>query len=521
MQKLLRWLDDHILEYLSFALLIFIPVYPKIPLADIIPGYIVRIRFDDLLVAGAALVWLIWLVRKKVTLRGNPLFIPLGVYVFIGFLSSLSAIFITRTVPLDEIHIGKLFLHFARRIEYFSVFFIFFSSIKSLDQIKKYVYTAAIVLLAISIYGFGQKYLYWPAFSTMNREFSKGVKLYLTEHARVLSTFGGHYDLAAYLMVVLTLFIPLVTIVKSWLAKLTFATVSLAGFWLLILTVSRTSFIAYLVAITVVFAILATKKSLLWAFANWFIVILLSLVVMISFGDLSDRFAHVLKLDRLNTSLALKPFKKEPPRDSQAAFLEVGSKSDTPPTTERPITDAVPSDVFENIPEFGAPGEGLPASLAAKPRVYSQAAVTYDLSTGIRLDYTWPKAIEGFRRNPLLGSGYSTLTKRNIEDFTEAESTDNDFLRALGETGLLGFLAFFGTIAFIFVYAARDFAKISDPFYATIVAGILAAIVGLLVNAIYIDVFEASKVAYTFWILVAILLATVKLATKQKTQEKI
>lgn len=518
MSKLLKWLDDHILEYATLALLIFIPLYPKIPLADILPGYIVRIRLDDILVAGAFLIWIVWLLRKKITLRGNPLLIPLGAYIIIGLLSSLSAIFITKTVPVDELHIGKLFLHFARRIEYFSVFFIFFSSIKSLSQVKRYVFTAALVLIAVSIYGFGQKYLYWPAFSTMNREFSKGVKLYLTEHARVLSTFGGHYDLAAYLMVVLTLFIPLVTIVKARLSKLLFLIASLAGFWLLILTVSRTSFLAYLVSITVVFALLATKKKLLWAAANYLIVILISLGIMVSFGDLSDRFAHVLKLDRFKASALLRPIKKEPPKGVGTAYLEVGSKSDMPPSTQKPPTGvqtAIPADVYEEIPEFGTT-ESLPATLAAKPRVYSQTAVQYDLSTGIRLDYTWPKAIEGFTRNPLLGSGYSTLTKRNIEDFTEAESTDNDFLRALGETGLLGFLAFFGTIAFIFVYAIRGFKKITDPFYATIVAGIMAAVVGLLVNAIYIDVFEASKVAYTFWILVAILLATIKLATAQK-----
>ena len=518
MSRLFAWLDDHILEYLSLALLIFIPLYPKIPLADLIPGYIVRLRLDDLLVGLAAAIWIIWLIRKKVTLSGNPLFIPLGVYALVGFLSSLSAIFITKTVPLDEIHVAKLFLHFIRRIEYFSVFFIFFSSIKSLAQIKRYIFIIALVLLAVSIYGFGQKYLYWPAFSTMNREFSKGVKLYLTEHARVLSTFGGHYDLAAYLMVVLTLFIPLVTIVRSWLSKLLFLTASAAGFWLLILTVSRTSFLAYLVSITVVFAILATKKGWLWATANYIVVIFISLGIMVSFGDLSDRFAHVLKLDRFKASALLRPIKKEPPKGAGTAYLEVGSKSDIPPSTEKPtsgVQTARPADVYEEIPELGT-AEGLPATLAAKPRTYSQTAVEYDLSTGIRLDYTWPKAIKGFTRNPLLGSGYSTLTKRNIEDFTEAESTDNDFLRSLGETGLLGFLAFFGTIAFIFVYAIRGFKKIRDPFYATIVAGILAAVVGLLVNAIYIDVFEASKVAYTFWILTAILLATIKLTTARK-----
>src|SRR3972149_795476 len=401
MSKLLKWLDEHILEYLSLAFLIFIPLYPKIPLADILPGYIVRIRLDDFLIAFAFGVWLIWLIRGKVSLRGNLLLIPMALYVLAGFASTLSAIFITKTVPFENLHVAKLYLHFFRRIEYFSVFFIFFSSIKSLAQIKKYVYITAIVLLAVSIYGVGQKYLYWPAYSTMNREFSKGVKLYLTEHARVLSTFGGHYDLAAYLMIALTLFIPLGLIVKRWLPKLFFLAVSLAGFWLLILTVSRTSFLAYLVSITVVFTILITKKGWLWSLSRWFVVVAVSLGIMLSFGDLSDRFAHLLKLDTLKTSFALRPIKKEPPKGSQAAYLDIGSRSDIPPSTQRPttgspITGAVPSDVYENIPEFGASGEGLPATLAAKPRIYSQAAVQYDLSTGIRLDYTWPQAIKGF-----------------------------------------------------------------------------------------------------------------------------
>ena len=504
MSKLLKWIDHHILEYLSFALLIFIPLYPKIPFTDILPGYIVRIRLDDFLVAAAFLIWIIQLLRKKVSLEKNPLFIPIVVYLLIGFLSSVSAIFITKTVPLDSLHISKLSLHFLRRIEYFSVFFIFFSSIKSLAQIKKYVYTTAIVLLLVSLYGFGQKYLYWPAFSTMNREFSKGIKLYLSEHARVLSTFGGHYDLAAYLMIVLTLFIPLAFIVQKNWHKLLFLIVSAAGFWLMILTVSRTSFLAYLVSITIAFIFLAFKKNFLWALSRWFLIISISIFVMLSFGDLSERFAHILKINNLK-SIAQKPIKKEAPQGPQVAYLEsVSPKSDTPPTTNRP------SDVYEEQPNYFNTEEG---TAVAKPRTYSQTAVQYDLSTSIRLDYTWPKAIEGFTRNPLLGSGYSTLTKRTIEEYTEAESTDNDFLRALGETGLLGFLTFFGIIGFICYFAVSNFAKIKDQFSATIVAGLTAATCGLLINAIYIDVFEASKVAYMFWIMAAILIATIKLAS--------
>lgn len=518
MSKYLRWLDDHILEYLSLALLVFIPLYPKIPLADIIPGYLVRLRLDDFLVAAAFGIWFIWLLRKKVSLKGNMILIPLLIYFFIGLISSISAVLLTKTVPAEPIHISKLGLHFLRRIEYASVFFVFFSSIKSLNQIKKYIFLAAIVLLVVSIYGFGQKYLYWPAFSTMNKEFSKGIKLYLSEHARVLSTFGGHYDLAAYLMLVLTIFIPLGFIVKNIYQKILLFTTSLSGFWLLILTVSRTSFLAYLISITTVFFLLVFKKGILWTAPRYLIVLVISLGVMLSFGDLSNRFAHVLKLDQVKTSV-LKPIKKNAPSGAKTAFLDpVSPVSDIPPSTVKP--DDKPADVTDEQPD-GYVG-GPEGTVVAVPRVYSQAAVQYDLSTGIRLDYTWPQAIKGFTKNPVLGSGYSTLTKDRVEIFTEAESTDNDFLRSLGETGILGFLAFYGTIAFIIFYAAKNYKKIKDNFYAALVAAIIAAIIGLLVNAVYIDVFEASKVAYVFWILVAILLATVKLSqAKTKTSEKI
>ncbi len=523
MSKLLNWLDNHALEYLALALIIVIPLYPKIPIADLIPGYIVRLRMDDILVAIAFVFWIIQLIRKKVTLRGNILLMPILIYVLVGAVSSVSAIFITKTVPMSSPHIEKLFFNWARRIEYFSVFFVFFSTIKSLGQIKKYIYLIAAVLMLVSIYGFGQKYLYWPAYSTMNREFSKGITLYLTEHARVLSTFGGHYDLAAYLMMLLTIFIPLSLVVKKWLHKLFFVAISALGFWLLILTVSRTSFIAYLFAITVAFGLLAMKKGYFWAISRYIVVLLLSLAVMLSFGDLSDRYAHVLKLDKLKNIGLLKPIAKEAPKGPNVAYIDinsdtVGSKSDTPPTTKKPETN-VPSDVYENIPENGRNTQGLPASFAAKPRVYSQAALNYDLSTGIRLDYSWPQAIKGFNRNPLLGSGYSTLTKKNIDDFTEAESTDNDFLRALGETGMLGFISFFGIILFAIVIGIRSLKRISDPFYFTLVCSLIGATFGLLLNAVYIDVFEASKVAYTFWMLIAILLTIAKLTAVKATKK--
>ncbi len=518
MQKLLSWLDNHILSVLAGFLLVFIPLYPKLPLVDILPGYIVRVRLEDFLVSFSIILWLIWLLRGKINLKENILLKPIAAYLTVGLLSVLSAIFIIQTVPQQGIHVQKIILHFLRRIEYFSLFFIFYSSVKSIRTLKIYVGLLVGTVIAVALYGFGQRYLYWPAFSTMNREFSKGWMLYLTEHARVLSTFGGHYDLAAFVMMMLVLLWSLFFAVKKLIGKVFLFLVIACAFWTLILTASRTSFLAYLAGITIMLFLWAYKKGVRWALSRWFAVVFLSIFIMLSFGDLSERFTKLLRIDERISgikSMLLSPIGK-PPSDSayflennpQIALSEITSKSDQPPSTRRP------SDVYSDIPLFTPTGTGS-ATMSAV-RTYSQTAFIYDLSTAIRLDALWPRAINGFKRNPILGSGYSTLNKLQQNEFTEAESTDNDYLRSLGETGVLGFVTFFGTLLFIVYFIWRNLTIIRDPIFFSVAVGVAGLVIGLLVNAVYIDVFESSKVAFSFWSIAGFTIAGISILQKER-----
>lgn len=517
MRKFLLWLDDNILSVLAGFLLIFIPLYPKLPLRDILPGYIVRVRLEDILVSFCVGLWIIWFIRGKLKLLENPLFKPIMAYLVVGLLSVLSAIFLIHTVPMEKIHVMKILLHYLRRIEYFSLFFIFYSSVRNLRILKIYICIFILTVILASIYGFGQRYLYWPAFSTMNREFSKGWMLYLTEHARVLSTFGGHYDLAAYIMMSLVLLWSIFFSIKKIISKIFIFIVIAMAFWTLILTASRTSFIAYLSGITLMFFFWAFRKGITWSFKRWFGITALSIIVMLSFGDLSERFTKLLKIDQRVSgikSLLFSPI-VSPPTDKalflennpQYALSQITSKSDQPPSPLRP------SDVFQDMPLLVPQGTGSAISV---PRTYSRTAYRYDLSTAIRLDALWPQAIKGFKRNVLLGSGYSTLNKLQPTEFTEAESTDNDFLRSVGETGILGFLTFFGTLVLVLYIIWRHLAIIRDPVVFGIASALAGIIFGLLVNAVYIDVFESSKVAFTFWALTGFVLGGLKLIQKEK-----
>lgn len=533
--KYLAWLDSHILIILSGVLLAFIPLYPKLPLFDIIPGYIVRVRIEDLLVLMTTIVWCVQLMRKKVTWK-TPLTIVVFLYAITGFLSILSAVFITQTVPLDVWHISKTVLHYIRYLEYFSLFFILYSAVNTTREASLLLKVILLTLLGVAVYGIGQRYLYWPVYSTMNREFSKGIKLVLDENARVQSTFGGHYDLGGYLVILLPLLLGTFYTATQKKIKLTLGTLFILGTWLLVISASRSSFAAYLLATfftTLLYSLLqSTKlKSFFWLTTRYSALLIVTAVVSIYFGqNIQERLLQTIEgypvinsnfhavnglrkeilYEKIPLALGIKEEKqqkfkvkiKKPKNAITTSEAEVLIASDTQPR---------PADVYVDVPAptriatVSATGEQTTIVVQQK-RTYSDNALKHGLSLAIRLDTLWPRAIEGFKKNPLLGSGYATLTKETNTQFTEAESTDNNFLRTLGETGILGFVTFYGAIAIAIkvIYTTPKKRIKKHPMLLLYGVGFVSATIGLLLNAVYIDVFAASKIAFTYWSLAGI-----------------
>ncbi len=535
--KILKYIYNHFLYILSLFLLAFIPLYPKFPLTEVLPGYIVRLRIEDLIVAFAFLLFIIQLIRKKARIDWK-LAKFFGLYLLVGLLSCLSALFITKTVPLQPIHIGKLFLHYFRRIEYFSLFFIFYSSARSKKQIRAAISVLGITMLAASIYGFGQKIFDWPAIQTMNREFSKGTLLYLREHARVSSTFAGHYDLSAYMVFTLPIAIAGM-ILRQRKERIFWGFVFVNSFYVLLLTSSRTSFIAYLAGVLslgiFIWVLVEKMRGVYWTIG----ILIVSFFMMFFFSDLAGRYAHFFKVDQIKKYVAYHAEEKlgigggsKRPRKGDESLLvdktdmpAQPKESETPEETARREEEErrqregdLPPDVYNDIPieveesTISADGTKVTTTSAEK-RTYSDTAYTFGLSGAIRFDMLWPRAINRFLKNPFLGTGYATLTKDKVTDFTYAESTDNDYLRMLGETGLLGLVTFMLIIYKIVVRgfkALRQNISRLDYWDLFPLIGFLAGTLGLLINALYIDVFEASKVAFTFWALSGLMMSLTK-----------
>jgi len=491
--------SNNLLFYLSCFLLVFIPLYPKLPLFSVIPGYLVRIRLEDILVFFTAIVWFIQILKKKIIFKSKFFYLIIA-YIFIGFLSLLSGIFLIKTIPLELIHIAKSGLHWVRYIEYFSLFFFMFSSIKDKKQIRTISLLLALVVLLASIYGFGQKYLRWPVFSTMNREYSKGQALYLTEHARVQSTFGGHYDLAAFLVITLPILLALAIKVPNKFAKLFFHSIHLIGLWLMFVGSSKNSIAAYAFAVLMMFFFMFKKYPIYKRLIKYKYIFIVVFIAVTS------------SLFIFNNSIQTKviEYSQKIPIISDISLVKQLSQKDL----ERP------ADVYQDVPKYKTittvteTGEKVEEVIETK-QDWSQNALKYGLSMGIRLDTLWPQAIKGLIRHVFIGSAYATLSKTDMSVFIESDSTDNNYLRTIGETGLFGFILFYGLV-FLIIKTAYKNQQFDSPYLNAFNLGFLASSFGLLVNALTIDVFAASKVAFTFWALSGVVAKSYYLNDKQQ-----
>jgi hypothetical protein len=167
--------------------------------------------------------------------------------------------------------------------------------------------------------------------------------------------------------------------------------------------------------------------------------------------------------------------------------------------TGRPrITESTPGAIQESTKT------GVASDIAAgEPKDYTE--LTVSRSYNIRTDVEWPRALRAFYKNPVLGTGYSSIT----------DATDNDFLRSLGEVGMLGSLALgliFCLLLFSFIKALKRVAAFERLF----LIAVICATINILITAVFIDVLEASKIACLLWMMLGVSWAVATGYRKQK-----
>lgn len=540
--RILKWISENILFVATLFLLGFIPLYPKIPLFDVAHTW-VYIRAEDLAVLLVLVLWFILLLKRKVTPK-TPLTLPIMIFWIIGAIATIYGIILIFPSTAN-VFPNVAFFNFLRHIEYVSLFFIAYSSMRDKRFLGVVVAVLSITLIAVVAYGIGQKYFEFPAYLTMNEEFAKGVPIQLSELSRVPSTFGGHYDLAAYLVLIIPILTSLIFGSRNTIFKIGLLITVVLGFILLFMTVSRVSFIALLVSLFVV--LFFQKKR--------FVIFSIPLIAIVGFAflifqpTLIQRFSSTVKevnvLVDAETGEAIghvnyvpaayfkdKVIKQKYVQDKeQLDNTIIGKGEDLPasPSALFPL-ELLPPEVPLVVPTNLSTGENLPQGtgyinlslspvtrklgnffyeVAADPSSTTSAqalifhgdflikrASAYDLSFTTRFQGEWPKAMGAFQKNVLFGSGYGSV----------GLAVDNNYLRLLAETGILGTISFFAIFLAVGIYIKKLLPNIESTVAKSFVIGFAAGVVGLALNATLIDVFEASKVAFSLWILTGLTL---------------
>lgn len=453
----------------------FIPLYPKFPLENI-SGTFVAIRLEDLLIASLLIIWMAYMFYSKrwKELLKDKLTIGFFIFFFIGFISLISGIYLTHSVTVP--HLGMF--HYFRRIEFMLLLPVVFTVVKSRKQVFGILGIISVTVLLVNIYALGQRYLNWPVISTTNSEFAKGLILYLTPGARVNSTFAGHYDLAVYLMMFLVAASGLFFTFKNFFIKGWLLFLSAFSFLVLIMTAARVSFFAALIGII---------TTLLFARKNKFVILIVILGIMIIAypSGLRDRLVSTITINVLEQGQRYVPDNE---RQIVRNRLNIPTLS-TPNSSDSAWTTLPQSTNSATTASDITPGEPLDSTDLAVYR-----------SFGIRLNIEWPRALNAFYKNPLLGTGYSSI----------GLATDNDILRMLGEVGLLGTLAFVLILIEIFKRIWVNL-KSFDHLIRYFSAAGLALIIAFVLNGVFIDVFESSKVAAIFWMSMGLILSLEKI----------
>lgn len=435
---------ESLLKYTFAALLIFIPLYPKFPLFNV-PGTYVAVRAEDFIIALLAVLLLLLLRPYFKFFTKSPTAKAILVFWLVALFATLSGVFLTKTTPLS---LGLL--HWARRVEYTIPFFAGLLLARNKDNLLFFVKLIPLIALAVFVYGLAQIYFNAPVISTQSAEYSTGIALTLQPGVNLSSTFAGHYDLATYLTMTLSLSAGLLLLLRRHLPRLLGVTFLLILFWLQLRTGSRIAFGATVLSLSLVF--LLGKKPL------WIIpVFLVAFVGLVNTPSISGRFGNLFDV-----------FKFSLFQDQVKGLMDSRTQLLIPPLY---AADASPSSTPKPTP------------------IENKRAIQEDRSTSIRLDVEWPRALRALKKNPFFGTGYASISL----------ATDNDYLRALGETGLLGFIALITIIINIITDLLSNLKKKLSSLERFYSLGALGLVFGFLIIATFIDVFEASKVATLFW----------------------
>lgn len=273
--------------------------------------------------------------------------------------------------------------------------------------------------------------------------FNRGEMVTGLTQGRINSTFNGAYEFSAFLLLILPLYLNAILTNKS--KKIKNILITLIILFCIYVTESRTSLIIALFIILFMF-VKATKISTKKLAFSFLIIILIGITFTVG-NPLNN--IDLSRFESVNMSGIIKIFDITWEYKNFEQYLLTGSwYGDSP----------------YSLTEVGR--LGMDASLYAR--------VSH-----------WMQMIDGVLESPIIGLGASVSNG----------ASDGNYIRILAESGILGLCIWCVLLYYIYksLDSKNEFQKITKY-----------ALITLIIGAIVIDVFEASKVMMMFWFMLGV-----------------
>ena len=221
--------------------LFFVLLFPKLPLIQI-QGYLVPIRIEDILLVSA----LVALLIRRYFIRNERIFNPLrkwmALYLVTSAVSLVFGLVILHTIPAANIG----FLFWLRTPEYFAASYLCLLGIENWKQYNRILAVFVLFSFLIGVYGILQEFSMVPAFDAMHQTDELVVIRFLSGFAeeRLFSTFAGPYDLAAFYLIAIPIFLAWFLVAASKAMKAGLVVVLAICLLCFYLTYARTPLVA-------------------------------------------------------------------------------------------------------------------------------------------------------------------------------------------------------------------------------------------------------------------------------------
>ena len=348
------------------------------------------------------------------------------------------------------------FMFLFRKIEYFIFMFLGYLYFRKQKDMKMFFRVIDISVIFLLLVGLLQKV--GAVGAIQSGEYKADATF------RIMSTFSGPYEYAAFLLLITPIYIHrLANGGHKWLSVFFL----ILNAYAILITESRISLVAFFIILLIGFW-KAVKGQALKIFILGYVA-----VACLVGGYLIQNLmpSSAAKTANVQSESPLERFQS---LNLDAMFLET---------------------------EYAYKMRDYQTFLVKGPQLYFEGS---DLSYSMRMS-KWLNYIDGVQHNPIFGLGLSTT----------GEAVDGNYIRYLAESGILGFVLWIILIAFILKLSKHLMKR--GVFEGQFV---YLAIISMLISAVFIDVFEASKAAMVLWFIIGAMLNKVYILNEDKQSKK-